>query len=137
MATVLDMFKNSVVGSSGKIFDYTQYINSKGDFNRINQLEVIITSWTKILTTPTRSMLHDPEFGSDLYRMIFEPADEETMERIQNEIITQLMRYDDRAMIVNIEILFLKNRKGFEVNIDVQYLGEFGKLGLVFNEGMF
>ena len=123
MANILDKFQHSSVGSAGRIMDYSPQIASSGDFKKLFDLDAIITSWKNILTTPRGSMDHDPEFGSNLYLFIFEPADSATMEGIKNDIIQSLTTYDDRARIEDIEISFLRNKKGFNVNIIVNYRG--------------
>ena len=121
MATLLDKFKNTSVGSAGRILDFGSEISPSGDFKKIFDLDAIITSWKNILTTPRGSMDHDPEYGSNLYLYIFEPSDSNTKEAIKNDILQSLTTYDDRAKIERIDITFLRNKKGFNVNIIVNY----------------
>lgn len=137
MANLLDRFNKEVVGSRGRIADYLSKISSKGDFARTTNINVILTSWNNILLTPRRSYTWDPDYGSDLYKMVFEPADNETVERIKDEVATQLMIYDDRAKITNIDITFLSNLKGFDVTLNVNYMGEESELSLTLDEVMF
>lgn len=121
MSNLLDRFNVTVVGSDSKIGDYISTIAPSGDFKRIKDLEVILNSWNNILLTPTRSYIFDPEYGSDLYRLIFEPADEETAKQIKNEVIDKLERYDDRATVESVAVVFNSNRKGFNVAIKVDF----------------
>ena len=51
-----------MIGSSEKIRDYIALISSRGDFQRIEDLNVILTSWNNILLTPRRTYILDPEF---------------------------------------------------------------------------
>lgn len=134
MANLLDRFKKSSVGSRGRIADYTSRISSRGDFTRIQNFNVILNSWSNILLTPLRTYTHDPEYGSELYKMIFEPADGKTAERIKYEIQRRIQRYDDRANIQDISISFLNNLKGFNVVITANYQGEQSQLELSFDE---
>ena len=79
MANLIDKFKKNVVGSGNKIADYTCKLSSSGEFKRISDLEAILNSWNNILLTPKRTYDHDPEYGSDLYKFVFEPSDEQVI----------------------------------------------------------
>lgn len=137
MANLLDRFNKSVVGRENSISDYKSSIDSRGDFRRITDLTVILTSWNNILTTPRRTYMFDPEYGSDLYKMIFEPADADTQTQIINEVVDTLKKYDDRARIKDVYVSFTVNKKGFNISIDVEYEGESGQLELVIDEDMY
>jgi len=134
MVDLLNRFNQSVTGSDSKLADYQAVISSNGDFKRIKNIEVILSSWNNILITPRRSYIFDPEYGSDIYKLVFEPADNETLERIKNEVIETLLRYDDRATIENIEVNLLSNRKGYNISVDVGYEGDTGQLEVVIDE---
>jgi phage baseplate assembly protein W len=134
MANLLSRFNQAVAGSNSKLADYQATVASYGDFRRIKDIEVILSSWNNILITPKRSYQFDPEYGSDIYKLIFEPADEETLERVRAEVIETLLRYDDRALIENININILPNRKGYNIAVDVRYEGQTGQLEVVIDE---
>lgn len=137
MANLLDRFNKSIVGRENSISDYKSVVDSRGDFRRINDIDVILTSWNNILTTPRRTYMFDPEYGSDLYKMIFEPADEDTQTQIINEVVDTLRRYDDRAIIKDVFVSFTLNKKGFNISIDVEYDGRTGQLQLVIDEDLY
>jgi len=124
MANLLDKFNKHIVGSKSKDNDYKPRIVSSGDLERISGIEVVLNSWNILLNIPKGTYDHDPELGSDLHKLVFQPADNRTMNKIKNEIERCLMTYDDRAKITNISIKFLTNKKGFNVTIDVNYRGE-------------
>lgn len=134
MANLLDRFNKQVTGSDGKIYDYLPKITASGDFKRIKDLNVIISSWNNILLTPRGSFLFDPEYGSDLYKLVFEPIDDTTVERITNEVTTSLTLYDDRATISDVEILLMANGKGYQINLQVDYDGDTGTLTITFDD---
>ncbi len=121
MAGVMDRFNKLVRGRSDKLVDFTSTINPRGELQRLSEFNVIINSWKNILSTPTRTYIDDPEYGSDLSKYIFSPADFATKRLIEYEIKSKLLLYDDRASIQNIDIEFFKNRKGFKVKILVEY----------------
>jgi len=137
MANLLDRFNKEVVGSKGRIADYLSKISSKGDFERATNINVILASWNNILLTPKRSYVWDPEYGSDLYKMVFEPADAETSNMIRDEVINSLQEYDDRAEITGVDVTFLSNLKGFNITVNVNYLGEKSDLTLTIDENTF
>jgi len=134
MANFLNRFGNDIVGSDAKIFDYISVVTPSGDLRRIKNLDVIINSWNNILLTPKGSYIHDPEYGSNLHLILFEPLDDTTIERVRSEIKDCLLTYDDRAQISDINVRITPDGKGLEVDIDVIYKGERGKLSLTVNE---
>jgi len=134
MANLLDRFNKQVIGSDSKIYDYLPKIPATGDFKRIKDINVIISSWNNILLTPRGTYLFDPEYGSELYKLVFEPADETTIERIRNEISSRLLLYDDRATILSVDVIAKPNRKGYQINIVIEYDGERGELSVSFDD---
>ena len=134
MTNLLDKFQSKVVGGKGRIVDHTPIISSRGDFTKIQNLKVILESWNRILLTQKRSYMFDPEYGSNLHALIFEPADEDTIEEIKREVVYCLMKYDDRARILSNTIKFLPNKKGFVVDLVVSYKGEEGNLKTTIQE---
>lgn len=137
MANPLDRFRRTSVGSSNKHLDFDNEITASGDFKKITNVNAIVTSWKRILIIGTQSYDHDPEFGSELRKYIFAPADEETQERLEEEIVDKLTRYDDRAEIQNVVVTFLNNMRGFQVNIEATYQGEEFSLQQTVDESLY
>lgn len=133
----IDSFIKQSVGSRGNIFDITSRISPSGDFQRIKNIEVILSSWDVILRTPEGSYDNDPEFGSNLMRYIFQPADDTTLEQVRNEIFNKLSMYDDRAKVVSVVVGYLVDRKGFNVEIEVDYKGNKESLKAIIDETMY
>jgi len=124
MASILEKFQKNIVGSKGKHLDFIPLLSSKGDFSTVADMQVILNSWNNILLTKTRTYMHNPEYGSELYTYIFEPADEVTVEAIKEEIRYRLMLYDNRAYITSIDVKFISDGHGFVLDIGVEYEGE-------------
>jgi len=137
MANILDKFKTTSIGSSGRVLDFSSKLSPSGDFNKLFDMDAILASWSNILMTPRGSMDHDPEFGSDLYLYIFEPADSVTQESIKNEIYRAITTYDDRANIDEINVAFFKNKKGFNVSIVASYEGDNSEMNLTMDENTY
>lgn len=137
MANLLDRFKTQVVGSQESLHDYLSVIASVGDFKRIDNINVILNSWNNILLTPRGTYLHDPEFGSDLYKYVFEPSDASTVEGIKREVVNRLTLYDDRAAIDDVQVTISNNGKRISLKIFVNYQGEEGTLDVKFDDTTF
>ena len=128
MANILNRFFDEVIGSATSIKDYISIISARGDFKRIKDLQVILVSWNNILLTPTRTYVLDPDFGSDLYKYVFDPADEGTIETIKTEVISKISLYDDRAAIEDVQVRAMRGGHGYEINIVADYNGVKGSL---------
>ena len=137
MANLLDRFKTQVIGSEETLHDYLSIIASIGDFKRIDDINVIINSWNNILLTPRGTYLHDPEFGSDLYKYVFEPADADSVEGIKNEVIERISLYDDRALIEDVQVDISNDGKRVTLKIFILYKGEKGTLDVKFDDTTF
>ena len=124
MANLIDRFKHQVTGSSGKIFDYLPTIDPSGDFKRISDIDVLVNSYSIILSTSNHTYDHDPEFGCDLHRFIFEPADMITRMEIDNVIRNQLMMLEPRAKLKSFDIATYSNGKGFLLTVVLSYNGQ-------------
>ena len=133
MSTLLEKFQKKIVGSQSIITDYVPAISSAGDFSSVNNIQAILASWNNILLTQVRTYVANPEYGSELYKYVFEPVDEFTAESIKEEIQYRLMLYDDRAQVTIIEVSFMQDGHGFIADIDLKYKGEEGTLSIDVN----
>lgn len=134
MANLLNKFSKKSVAANTYLIDYSSKIHPSGDFERIEKLNVIITSWLNILMTSVGTVDHDPEFGCGLHKYLFKPADSSTLSSIKTEIMTSLLKYDDRASIDNIIVKAVKEKKAVYIEIYVSYEGVRGQLSVVSTE---
>lgn len=134
MPTTLEKFQKNIIGSGNRISDYVPNISSSGDFSRVTNIQVILNSWNNILLTPTRTYVANPEYGSNLYKYVFDPADNVTMEAIKDEIQYRLMLYDNRALLTNIKVSFMPDRHGFIVDIDMKYKNDTASMMVEFDK---
>jgi len=129
MANPLNRFHLTPKTRTEKIeyFDYIPKISPIGDYTRIENIDVIINSWNNILLTPKGSYDHDPNYGSNLFKLVFLPTNVETQNAINDEIYNSLYYYDNRASIYSLNIRFLKgnqSKKGYSVELHIEYKGE-------------
>lgn len=134
---ILDRFNYQIIGSDNKIFDISAKISPSGDFAKLKDLDVIISSWNSILLTPVGTYPFDPDFGSRLLNFVFEPADSQTAKNIENEIVSKLSRYDDRGTIESINLKYLPDRKGFTVDISVDFKGLKGEISATIDDNVY
>lgn len=134
---LLDRFNAQIVGSDSKIFDISAKISPSGDFAKLKDLDVILSSWNAILLTPIGTYPFDPDFGSRLLNFVFEPADSQTAKNIENEIATKLSRYDDRGTVKSITVKYLPNRKGFTVSILVKFQDFEGQVSAIIDDSAY
>jgi len=134
---LLDRFNYQITGSDNKIFDISSKISPIGDFAKLKGLDVILSSWNAILLTPVETYIFDPEFGSKLLSFIFEPADSQTAKNIENEIATKLSRYDDRGTILGVDVKYLPDRKGFSIDIFVEFEGLKGEISATIDDSVY
>lgn len=113
MANILDKFKTSVIGSNSSIYDYNSIISPVGDFTRLTGISVIMNSWSNILRTAIGSYDHDPDYGCDLHKYIFEPQDEDTRSSIIDTIKDRVLKFDNRAKVESVTVDYIKSGKGF------------------------
>ena len=132
----LELFRSKVVGSSGKDFDYDCIIAPSGDFKRVEDINAIILSITNIMLTPLGSYVFDPEYGTELYKKVFEPQDDITEDEIREEIYYRIGTVEERASIEDVRISWLTNRKGFSVDVLVEYFGTKGVVRVTFDENL-
>ena len=75
-----------------------------GDITRDKEYDAVINSLTNIFNTVPGSRRMLPEFALDVWRLLFEPMDEETAFRIGNEFLRAINIWDDRVTVQNIHV---------------------------------
>jgi len=112
-------FNNNILGKHNFILDFIPFIGPTGDFEKVKDINVYLNSLKNLLLTPLGTYVFDPTYGSELYKKIFEPADNITKQEIIYEIKNRVEQFDNRINITNIEILFYTDRRGFVVNVTI------------------
>jgi hypothetical protein len=135
--SLLDKFVRTTVGTKHQDTDYKPVISASGDFTKTIGLETILNSYNTILQILTRTYFFDPPFGCDISKRVFDPTDQITLDLIKDEIENQLFGNDDRARVENIDVKFLRNKKGFTVNVYIIYKGERGNIKATIDEATY
>lgn len=137
MPNLLNRFIKTSVGKKHEDTDFKPEISPSGDFTKTIGLETILNSWNTILQIPTRSYFFDPTFGCNIYKRVFDQADQFTLDLIKDEIENQLFGNDDRAKVQDIDIKFLRSKKGFTVNVHVVYKGYRGNIKALIDDSTY
>ena len=123
-------------GVSGSFSDYLPTLYSTGDFTKVIDINVILTSIKNLLLTPVGSYPFDPLYGSDLVKKVFDPADEITASEIKEETIEKIKIYEPRANVVDVFTEFYSNGKGYRVNLTIQRGNATAKLNVDITEDL-
>src|ERR1035437_3261821 len=97
-------FQNQIAGKVNEVYDYIPVIDGTGDFTRISGIDVLVNSLRNLLLTPLGYYPFDPEFGSLLYKQLFELSDQPTQKNIEYEVSARVQRYDPRIKVTQVII---------------------------------
>jgi phage baseplate assembly protein W len=71
-----------------------------------------------LIFTPTGQRLRNPQFGSNLVKMLFTPNDEITQSEIKEEINTSIKKFIPIVDIKNIDGEVDESGRGYKIHID-------------------
>ena len=109
---MIDIF--GVAGASAE-----KTLNNLGSFRRIVTNEKFKDDLKVLLETKKGTLIGDPNFGSDLLDLIFEPANEMTASLIRQEIAITIERYFSNVQVESIDIGFKKNSIITNINYSI------------------
>ena len=110
-----------ILRKNDEIYDYLPSIASIGDFQKISGINVIIHSIRTLLLTPLGFYPFDPEFGSELYKKVFDPLDDTSRDEIEFEVRDRIQEFDDRVEIEQVDIFQISlDGKAFKVDIYIR-----------------
>lgn len=75
-----------------------------------------------VLTRPGEKHFQ-PEMGSEVYTLLFEPLDDFTAETIQDEIINTINGNEDRVSLEGVIVEVDEEKNGFQVEIEYRIVG--------------
>lgn len=130
----IEDFNRIVPGQNDEPRDIRPSLNQFGDFEEILGIDTVIENLRRMLLTPRGTYPFDPEFGSDIYKFIFEPADLVTKEEIEYEVssLISYLRYPKTK--ITYKVIFFNDSKGFRLDFDIKYNGEHKKSTVVLDE---
>lgn len=121
-------FHDQLSGKSDVLYDYAPVIDAGGNFHRVEGIDVLIRSLRTLLLTPRGHYPFDPEYGSDLYKKLFEPSDNITKNEILYEVKNRVEQFDSRIKIKDVEIFYTNDKKSIIVNVHIEREGVKGEV---------
>lgn len=118
MAEDYKKFETKEIASNKISKDIFPIIDSNADFKELRGKDAIIASIRNLLMTPMGRYPFDPNYGSLLYKQVFEPMDDVTYENIRYEVKDRIEMYEDRVSVEDVEIQFSRDNKTAIVNVE-------------------
>jgi len=75
-----------------------------GDVATVGDINSVKRGISDVLLTENRERLFNPELGSGVKNLLFEPMTDLTIERLENEITAAITAWEDRAQLLEIGI---------------------------------
>ena len=83
-----------------------QTFNNLGGFKRLIQNNKFHDNLKVLLETKKGTLIGDPDFGSNLYQLLFEPANEVTANLIRQEVAYTIENYNDNIVVDKIDVTY-------------------------------
>ncbi len=126
-------FQDEIEGKDNQIYDYAPVFDSTGDLKRVKGIDVAIMSIRTLLLTPLGHYPFDPQYGSLLYKKLFEPSDDITKDEIEYEVRDRINAYEDRVKVISVNSSFTSDRKTIIIDVHIDRNGVPGKISLSFS----
>ena len=126
-------FQDKISGKVNEVYDIAPVIDETGNFKSISGIDVLINSVRTLLMTPLGHYPFDPEYGSLLYKKLFEMADNQTLKEIRFEVESRVRRYDARIKIDSVAVNYSNDKKTAIVSVIINRNGVTGKVSAVLN----
>lgn len=93
-----------------------------GDVNPVRDIEAIKRSVKNLVLTNFNERPFQPEIGSGLRNLLFEPADPITIHDIEQAIIRTITNFEPRVQVLDVQIIDNVDNNEYTVNIEFQIL---------------
>lgn len=92
-------------------------LNNLGGWRRITSNTKFNDDLKVLLETRRGTLIGDPSFGSDLYELLFEPANEATAAQIRQEVAHTIEEHFGNIVINSVDVTF----RPYTVKLDIAY----------------
>ena len=123
-------FDTRTVGTSNLARDILPVLDHSGDFTEIRGKDVIASQIRNLLMTPLGLYPFDPEYGTLLYKQLFEPMDNTTEKQIYYEVRERVLKYVDGVDVLSVNLEWDKKHKSCTVDVYYYILDEENKTKL-------
>jgi len=100
-----------------KDIDIRLAIRESGDVFKKTDAEAVKQAVKNLVMTNRFEKPFLPNFGGDVRSMLFELADEETADDIEQQILSSISRYEPRAQVMNVEAILKEEFNSLSVKI--------------------
>ena len=94
-----------------------------GDLIAIKNVNAITRSIRNIVLTTPGEKFFDPDFGSNVSRLLFENVDDITASQIQEEIEFSINNYEPRVKLLNVKVIADNDNASFDTIITYEVIG--------------
>ena len=94
-----------------------QTFNNLGGFKRLIQNNKFHDNLKVLLETKKGTLIGDPDFGSNLYQLLFEPANEVTSNLIRQAVAYTIENYNDNIVVDQIDVTY----KSHTIQLNIRY----------------
>ena len=110
-------FDTNTVGSNNIIREILPILDANGDFLEVKGKDAIATQIRSLLMTPLGLYPFDPEYGTLLYKQLFQPIDEVTEKQIYYEVRERVLKYVDGVDVLSVSLEWDKSHKTCRVDV--------------------
>jgi len=104
-------------------FNGDLFRQNDGDVELNTDIDSIRNSLKNIMTTMMGSRRMLPEFGSNFYKLLFEPMDDITARRIGSEFLSSIQTWEKRIKIENLNVQSNYDNNQYEVTVNFSIVG--------------
>ena len=94
----------NIFGISGASAD--ALLNNLGGFRRLVSNNKFQDNLKVLLETRKGTLIGDPDFGSNLYQLLFEPANAATAAEIRQEVATVIEKYYPNVVVDSVDVTY-------------------------------
>ena len=123
-------FNTQDIGTAGQIKDIVPLVDVNGDFKVVYGKDAIIAQVRNLLMTPLGSYPFDPEYGSLLYKQLFELMTPATEEQIFYEVTTRIEKYIDGVQVESVNLEWNEKNKSCKVDVILYVLEDVNRTKL-------
>ena len=94
-----------------------------GDLIAIKNVNAITRSIRNIVLTTPGEKFFDPDFGSNVTKLLFENVDDITASQIQEEIEFSISNYEPRVKLIDVQVIADNDNASFDTIITYEVIG--------------
>lgn len=94
------------------------------DLTVLSNQQAIKQAMKNLVLTSPGEKLFQPDVGSKVYELLFEPLDPFTIDTLKDEIVDTLLNYEPRIEVINVEISAQDDFHELRVDVEYRIVGQ-------------